>query len=104
MLTVRPDSPDAEQWEDTKMTDAAISEEPTAYEPMPVPDTFVTGVLPIEDLGGLLRVTLYADAHDQRGAVDRRIVSRLILPRDAFASLTRKPKLASEVESAAGVH
>lgn len=55
-----------------------------AFEPMPVPDTFVTGMLPVEDLAGLMRVTLYADRSDGSGGLERMIVARLVLARSTF--------------------
>ena len=55
-----------------------------AFEPVPISDVFVTGLLPVEDQGGYLRLTFIADRKDGRGGVERVIVSRLIVGRHVF--------------------
>ncbi len=73
------------------MTNWDMTEEPTAFEPIPVLDTFVTGMLPPEEHGGVVRLTLIADRLDGRGASERTIVARIVMGKDGAASdLTRR--------------
>lgn len=71
----------------------AFEDEPIAYEPVPVTDTFVTGMLPVEDRGGVMRLTLVADRIDGRGAIERTIVARLVMGREAMVECGLSPLL-----------
>ncbi|MCX5495778.1 hypothetical protein OSH11_13775 [Kaistia dalseonensis] len=75
-----------------------------AYEPVPVADTFVTGMLPVEDLGGLFRITLFSDRRDAAGGTERMIVSRLLMSRQTLESWSLAVfKALGEAEQRAGL-
>ena len=60
---------------------------PLAYEPMPIPETFVTGSLPSETIGELVRLTLFSDRMDGVGGTERIIVARLLLSKRTLGEL-----------------
>lgn len=53
-------------------------------DPFGVAETFVTGMLPIEDLGGLVRITLYSERGVPDGIREKVIVARLLMTRQCF--------------------
>lgn len=55
-------------------------------DPFGVAETFVTGMLPIEDLGGLMRITLYSERVATDGVPEKVIVTRLVMSRECFDS------------------
>ncbi len=83
------------------MSITRLEEEPIAYEPTPIPDTVVTGAMPVEALGGLVRLTFYSDRRDGFGTPERTIVARLVLARSALAEILSAVHAPSE--EAAGV-
>ena len=71
-------------------------------EPIAVPDVFVSGILPREDLGGgLVRVTAYAIQRCPDGTMCKVIVSRHIV---CEASMERSVALLSAGRGRASAH
>ena len=58
--------------------------EPIIFEPMIIPDLLVTGMMPVEIDGELVRLTLYVDRRCANGATERIIVGRLVMTQAAF--------------------
>lgn len=57
-------------------------------EPIAVPDTFVTGLARIEDLGACYRFTYFSSYRPLNGGehdLERAIVARIVMPKDAAA-------------------
>lgn len=73
-------------------------------EPVIVPDTFVSGVSHLEDLGGgLYRLVLYARQNSPYGGEDFVIVSRLVMPIVAIIDGIQTAKTAIAYKCCCGV-
>jgi hypothetical protein len=57
------------------------------FEPVPVPDVFVSGALSAQCEGPLVRLTFFSDRTDQNGCRERMIVFRAILLKTALDSI-----------------
>ena len=69
------------------MIDHAMDVSLIAYEPIPIADTFATGLMPVETVGPLMRLTFYTDRKDPSGAIERCIVARILADRRLFGGL-----------------
>lgn len=58
--------------------------EPIIFEPIIIPDLLVTGMLPVEIDGELVRLTLFVDRRCANGVMERIIVGRLVMTQAAF--------------------
>lgn len=58
--------------------------EPIIFEPIIIPDLLVTGMLPVDVDGELVRLTLFVDRRCANGATERIIVGRLVMTQAAF--------------------
>lgn len=73
-------------------------------EPIVVPDTFVSGISHLEDLGdGNFRVVLYARQHSPYGGEDFVIVAKLIMPSSAIINGINTAKAALSYKCSCGV-
>lgn len=73
------------------MDDSTTLRPPPLTEPVPIFETFCTGVAEVADLGSVVRVTCYVD-RPLAGTKEseRAVVARLVLSADAATALARK--------------